>query len=233
MKVRVKIMLIGMGIIIGYICGNAQVTIGSEINPVKGAILDLKNQEADPSTNVTATKGGLLLPRVKLESENTLQPFISTSNSDTKRDHIGLTVYNLTDNGTTFHEGIYLWTGVEWKTLDHANVVFLPTFRLDTVSGNRTINLFDDVYKTNFNPASLTNYVSSHPVAGTRIAFPGFDENAEDFYYVITNYDTAIYTIQSITNEGLMTYSLKPGVTNPPVDALVNAVMIRKKNIGN
>ncbi|MDR2086293.1 MAG: hypothetical protein LBP72_03875 [Dysgonamonadaceae bacterium] len=226
MKTRAKTIIVCVGIIIsGCIRLNAQVTIGCELIPVKGALLDLKTQSPDVD-NVTSTGGGLLLPRVKLLTDHTFDPFTVTADPAIKRDHIGLTVYNLTDDGKTLHEGLYLWTGNEWKTLDYGKVVFLPAFRLDTTQGpTHTINLFADVYKLNFNPpANVTTYVSSSGV-NARVAFPEFDDNATDFYYVVTDYDSVAFNI-SISPAGIMSYSVKTNVS--PANAFVNAVMIRK-----
>jgi hypothetical protein len=110
----------------------AQVTAGSGIEPVKGALLDLKEKTpAAPATdNSTATRG-LLLPRLNLTAAGQLYPmFESTPGSGTAGSdydsgteksaldalHIGLTVYNLTDN-CTFCPGVYAWDGALWQRL--------------------------------------------------------------------------------------------------------------------
>lgn len=107
----------------------AQVVIGTETPPVKGAILELKTQEAG-ADNVTSVKGGLVLPRVKLVSLTTLQPFIDVNDPDwqqntttrVKEKHTGLVVYNLTTT-TPFVEGLYVWNGQGWEMIsaDAAN----------------------------------------------------------------------------------------------------------------
>ncbi|GHV06104.1 hypothetical protein FACS189416_6460 [Bacteroidia bacterium] len=98
----------------------AQVTIGSGEQPVKGAWLDIKEQAAGPG-NVTATTGGLLLSRVKLKDTTTLEPFIPVTDPDwvnhattrIKELHTGLTVYNLA-TATPFRPGVYTWSGRQW-----------------------------------------------------------------------------------------------------------------------
>lgn len=98
----------------------AQVTIGSDEQPVKGALLDIKEQ-ATASDNVTATTGGLVLPRVKLKDTTTLEPFISKDDLDwinhattrIKDLHTGLTVYNLATT-PPFRPGVYVWNGRQW-----------------------------------------------------------------------------------------------------------------------
>ncbi|MDR1715995.1 MAG: fibrobacter succinogenes major paralogous domain-containing protein [Prevotella sp.] len=105
----------------------AQVTIGSEIEPVKGALLDLKEQD-NTSGGITATKG-LALPRIQLTDENMLYPMFETapgsgianSNYDTPEEktsedimHTGLMVYNM-DNCVFCGKGVYAWDGDQWQ----------------------------------------------------------------------------------------------------------------------
>lgn len=100
----------------------AQVTIGSGIPPVKAALLDIKNQEAD-NDNITSNSGGIVLPRVKLVNTDTLEPFILTTdpewtadNSKTRKIHTGLMVYNLNATSGGFQkEGVYIWDGDAWQ----------------------------------------------------------------------------------------------------------------------
>ncbi|GHV06100.1 hypothetical protein FACS189416_6450 [Bacteroidia bacterium] len=105
----------------------AQVTIGMGTPPARAALLELKTQEAanppdaNDEANVTSTRGGLLLPRVKLANPATLEPFISDSDPDwvdstrtrIKELHTGLTVYNLTDDAA-FKLGFHTWNGQRW-----------------------------------------------------------------------------------------------------------------------
>jgi uncharacterized protein (TIGR02145 family) len=111
----------------------AQVTIGSEIAPTKAALLELKTQQknatditsVDDIDNVTSTTGGLLLPRVKLVSTTTMQPFIDpadpewTSTSNKLKERLaGLMVYNLTTAGGVLYPGVWVWNGTQWVTSD-------------------------------------------------------------------------------------------------------------------
>ena len=105
----------------------AQTTIGSGTEPARGALLELKTQEAarpanlSDDANVTSTEGGLLLPRLKLVNPLTLEPMVSSTDPDwldnnltkIKERHVGLTVYNLANN-KDFKPGIYSWNGSRW-----------------------------------------------------------------------------------------------------------------------
>ncbi|MBK5720799.1 fibrobacter succinogenes major paralogous domain-containing protein [Dysgonomonas sp. Marseille-P4677] len=105
----------------------AQVTIGSNIKPNKGSILDIKERQptaGDPDQ--TTANRGLLMPRVTLLSLTELKPMYSyadienTPSGIDEQMHIGLIVYNIIQEicpGTDILEGLYVWQGSEWKLL--------------------------------------------------------------------------------------------------------------------
>lgn len=117
---------------ISFLCStmlNAQVTVGSGNTPNKGALLDIKQYDAeDPETsNTTATKG-LMLPRVNLTEMNNLYPMFienedyknNTGNKKTDEDamHTGLVVYNINmDLCEEIYPGVHTWDGNEWHRI--------------------------------------------------------------------------------------------------------------------
>lgn len=101
----------------------AQVTIGSDANPVNGALLELKQYDAT-TDNQTADKG-LLYPRVILTDKNELYPMYDPSDgdytnpakkADIMKNHTGLTVYNVKENGD-FQQGLHVWNGTAWRKI--------------------------------------------------------------------------------------------------------------------
>jgi hypothetical protein len=104
---------------------HAQVTIGSGIEPIGGALLDLKEKNpANPATDNTTATRGMLLPRVNLTGLNKLYPMFATGYAaaeDAK--HTGLTVYNLKQCDGQFARGVYTWTGAEWVQLTNNPVL--------------------------------------------------------------------------------------------------------------
>jgi len=100
---------------------SGQVTIGSEYEPEKGALLDIKTIKTSNSQpdGVTTDKngGGLLLPRVQLTSKDAL--FFIESNdpqyNTIKLKHTGLLVYNLSTTSDGLKPGIYMWNGTQWQ----------------------------------------------------------------------------------------------------------------------
>ncbi len=96
----------------------AQVTIGSNITPNTGALLDLK-ENANKDTNASK---GLLLPRVMLEDIGNLYPMFTNGDplyTDTEKDlHTGLIVYNLKDDPANgLCPGPYVWENSSWNRL--------------------------------------------------------------------------------------------------------------------
>jgi hypothetical protein len=117
----------------------AQVTIGSGLEPQKGALLDVKSKDAAaPGGETTDTNGGgILMPRVELVNINSLEPFIAAGDQDaaTKANHKGLVVYNLTDTGG-FAAGLYSWDGSQWVTFAGAGGTAYTGTAPVTVTGN-------------------------------------------------------------------------------------------------
>ena len=110
----------------------AQVTVGSLLDPARAALLELKTQQDASLTvangvvhdkNITSTTGGFLLPRVKLVDPATMEPFILTTDpewtsatSTIKLKLAGLMVYNLSTTPSGLIPGICVWDGSKWNT---------------------------------------------------------------------------------------------------------------------
>jgi len=92
----------------------SQVTIGSNSNPLKGALLDLKeNDETDGMSNST---NGLILPRVFLKKIDSLAPMLTgleDNYESLKPRYTGLTVFNVNPD-SPFEKGMYIWDGARW-----------------------------------------------------------------------------------------------------------------------
>lgn len=122
MKTGILFLLIFLSSTINHL--SAQVTIGSGEAPVIAALLEIKDR-ADSTGGVTSTTGGLGMPRVELEQESSLAPFIADSllTPSLMAEHIGLSVYNLTNNDSAryFSKGIYTWDGERWQRQINSN----------------------------------------------------------------------------------------------------------------
>jgi hypothetical protein len=87
---------------------NAQVKIGGDAPPEKGAVLDLKS-------SASGYVGGLLLPRVEIATENAVPTSWVGSGTLDESKLKGLLVF--IDNNTVVSKGIYVWNGTKWKAV--------------------------------------------------------------------------------------------------------------------
>jgi uncharacterized protein (TIGR02145 family) len=98
-----------------------QVTIGSGIEPIQGALLDLKEvQQNDGSANSTK---GLMLPRVELTDLNNLYPmFAAGYDAMENAKHTGLIVYNIHEDACAgIPRGVFVWNGSQWQALGNGS----------------------------------------------------------------------------------------------------------------
>ena len=206
----------------------AQVTIGSEAMPSRAALLDLKDRQTPGLNNETSTTGGLLLPRVLLVSKTTLEPFISTTDSDwtnastskIKEKHTGLQVYNLSVNNG-FTKGLYIWNGLEWEKQDLPDAVieqnvnyffYLPSFNIDIPTvGRKTIDLYAE-YERQFTRSLNQNFISNSNYTLNVLPLAGSDRlyRRDELDYVITDFDDAIIdrNTVSLSNDGILTMNV-------------------------
>lgn len=89
----------------------AQVTIGSSEEPVKGALLDLKEDGT--------TSKGLGLPRVALQAYNKVKMGADAPEYTDKENHMGLVVYNVNPDynqcdTASIPPGLHIWDGQKW-----------------------------------------------------------------------------------------------------------------------
>ncbi len=121
-RLRIFFLLLFWGALI--IVAEAQVTIGSDIPPQEGVLLQL--------TEGAVTVKGLNLPRVILSNKYNLYPmfiddnaggYVNAVKADEDKKHIGLVVYALYKFGDLlipekiYCPGVYLWDGKEWTSL--------------------------------------------------------------------------------------------------------------------
>jgi hypothetical protein len=227
----------------------AQVTIGSLEGPVKGALLDLKEHLNAPDS--TTSTRGLVLPRVRLVSLNTLEPLISLSDSEwlpanqaqTKKEHIGVFVYNLTYT-SPFSVGLYVWNGSIWtKSGAESAYIWMPSFDMPwniTPGTTLSVDLYA-VYLDNLETGAATHnsgtaadnptfghkYVVSSGSTGAVHPFGETTPARTDLAFIITDYDDTVITDVAVSANGLLTY--KTAVAGPPPSSAYVNIMLKKK----
>jgi len=138
----------------------AQVTIGSGIEPSRGALLDLKENENLPANS----QKGLLFPKVSLVSRTSLVPLFQSPLATVQEQEMatGMVVYNVS---STIEEGpgLYVWNGTEWHPLMGSNSGYATFDPIDCdkveVQGYYTV---EDPLNGNTNYLSMQVTVS-HP----------------------------------------------------------------------
>ncbi|MDH6306868.1 hypothetical protein M2459_003505 [Parabacteroides sp. PF5-5] len=239
-KLKLVLLLVAVA---GIGSAYGQVTVGSDVAPAKAALLEIKSQAADATTNVTSTKGGLGLPRVNLVSTTTLQPFIGTSDTEwnstnqaaTKAAHAGLVVYNLTTTGD-FKKGVYVWDGAKWAQIGAGGgdataaekYFYIPSFNIPLKAVGQTdqINLYAE-YVRQFTQTGNTTFVSSN-ASLTKIPSKaaGTLYTASELDYVVTYYDPNTIENVTVSTAGKLSYKVKSQITSPA--SFLNVVFVIK-----
>jgi len=173
----------------------SQVTIGSGAPPHQYALLDL--------TQGVETTKGLLLPRVNLVSEILSTPMTQ---------HVqGMLVYNLVTSDDAVpaenrvYPGVYYNTGDRWERLraTPTNWFYMPSIVINVeTSGEfeidlheRYVHLFEDITPMYTSPGAPTTFKK---ILG-----------ATQIYYYIAGYDAAVFTIDELTEDGLLRYTVR------------------------
>ncbi len=220
-----KLLIVALLLTPLYIC--AQVTVGSGFPPEKAAILDLKTEDGG-NGNINTKYGGLLLPRIEIDTITNLNVFPGITGIDNIQEmkrHTGLMVYNIKrDLEQNVEEGVYVWNGERWEKSTYrsrVNFFYMPSIVVPTtVTGvEQEIDLYDE-YRKQFKTPKIHN-----PAAPDTIPF--FVQRKELNYY-ITDYDSNVFKTGtlSVTDDGKFKYE----VENPAVDgsSFINIVFVIK-----
>jgi hypothetical protein len=104
------IIMIMIMMLSGNYKSSAQLTIGSETEPLPGSLLDLK--EKDAGGDEPNSSKSLGLPRVALSKLSTL----TTDDNSRGMHYVGQLVYNVTEN-EELTKGTYYWDGSKWNKI--------------------------------------------------------------------------------------------------------------------
>lgn len=132
----------------------SQVTIGSGIKPVSGALLDLKENNITNGSNSTK---GLLYPRVYLTDRTSLVDIANgtlTAMEDPAR-HTGLTVYNVNPDFAG-KIGLNVWDGTKWANLKPDTIVSIKRDTIINIRRDTIVNIKRDTVTVNISMEFLT-----------------------------------------------------------------------------
>jgi hypothetical protein len=220
--------------IAGISCFEAkgQVTIGSDIAPLEGVLLDIKTKAGtaglgDATTD--AAGGGLGLPRVALTSVSSLAPFLPSATSAQMKDRTGLMVYNIS-NTSPFKAGVYVWDGEKWNVAGRGvKWFYMPSVNV-TITSTGTGKTFDlyNAYKNQFTKQGNATWASNN----SNLSYVPSPENtglyaSTELDYIITYYDQVVFNNVSVSNSGMLTYDVNTLNTTPKT--YFNVVFVVKK----
>jgi len=224
---KTKGILLFVFIIIPILYIKGQVTVGSNLPPEKAAILDIKSENGGAG-EASSTHGGLLLPRVEIDTITNISIFPGISgmnNVEQKKRHTGLMVYNIKrDLDHNIEEGIYVWNGEKWEKSTYrsrVNFFYMPSIVVPTnVTGQEfEIDLYDE-YQKQFKTPKIHN-----PSAPDTIPF---FLKPKELYYYITDYDPTVFktSSMSITDDGKFKYEVENAATTG--SSFINIVFVIK-----
>ena len=192
----------------------AQVTIGSGIEPNKGALLDLKEKNPeDPDTNNSTANKGLGLPRVNLTTLTAISDISEATGEELA--HTGLMVYNVnTISSANISPGLYIWDGTQWVKSNAASMEFfyMPSFNLPL--GTVSIDNFYPIY-------------SEYVIQFTKAGLPVYAANEIEFR--ITHYEPSLIDNISFPSEYGNQYMKFDIISNQaPEGSFLNIIIVVK-----
>jgi hypothetical protein len=203
-------------ILTGASCFEAkgQVTIGSDIAPLSGVLLDIKSKAGTSGTGDATTDangGGLGLPRVVLTSETSLAPFLPSAIASEMKDRTGLMVYNISTT-SPFKPGVYVWDGTRWNVAGGGvKWFYMPSIHINvTVSAlpqNGSVDLYAQ-YLAQFTKNTGLWKSSNTALANIPVSDSGALYTANQLDYVITYYDNTVFSAVSVNTSGVMNYTV-------------------------
>ncbi|MDR0750506.1 MAG: hypothetical protein LBF62_13185 [Tannerellaceae bacterium] len=193
MKTNTKIKLLLFCLCIGPGL-RAQVSVGTDELPAKGALLQLKDIPGAAPGAKNATKG-LLLPRVELASETELTPMFPGATDAQKKEHAGLLVYNLTET-PPLKEGLMLWDGQMWSQIKYEEVVKEIVIAKKLYTGTKAV----DGNSVKIDNLEITLGSDVHNNNNEYFAYPKFKKQNDNT--VKYSYQMAQYWQSGNTNRG-------------------------------
>ena len=220
-----KLIIVSILFSISILSVSAQVTVGSDVLPIEGALLDIKQNNG---TDANATKG-VVFPRVELQGRASLAPLAANTTANHKS-HTGTVVYNLkaVTGANPLLVGLNVWDGTAWIPIGQQssgpNFFYLPTFQLNISStGSKTVDLYTDVYKKQFSPRPTNpNFNSS---SGINFQIPGVYA-AGDLHYAVLDYDATVIQVTGISAAGVLNYNVLS--TTAPSASYITIVCVVK-----
>lgn len=225
-----KKVILTIGILAGVSSTFAQVgRVGINTDDPK-ATLHIKADKDNKDNNP-----GLIIPDVSKDKLDTGEPVESTlvyysegSNS---------AYINQNDQSTTENigskKGFYYYDGTDWQRIIRKAQFYMPSIVTPTTQGDHSINLYEEYLKqyahknaSNIDTRDNINIPNDRPIASREGASPLKTYRKNDLDYFVVYYDNNVFTNLSITEEGVLTYTVTAeGAKNISAQTFMNIVL--------
>lgn len=228
-----KKVILTIGILAGVSSIFAQVgRVGINTNEPKATL----HIEAYNNKDKKDTNPGLIIPNVSEvntlnnneHEESTLVYYSGGSNS---------AYINQNENSTTENigskKGFYYYDGTDWQRIIRKAQFYMPSIVTPTTQGDHSINLYEEYLKqyahknaSNIDTRDNINIPNDRPIASREGASPLKTYRKNDLDYFVVYYDNNVFTNLSITEEGVLTYTVTAeGAKNISAQTFMNIVL--------
>lgn len=211
-----KKVILTIGILAGVSSTFAQVgRVGINTNNPKATLhIEAYNKDEDNKD----TNPGLIIPNVsmdKLETgeheESTLVYYSGGTNSAYIDQNTGSTTENIGSK-----KGFYYYDGTDWQRIIRKAQFYMPSIVTPTTEGTHTINLYEEYIKqyADSNGSNTSNTSNKQaPNRSWNIQTNNSNNSLktyakDDLDYFVVYYDNNVFTNLSITEEGVLTYTV-------------------------
>ena len=176
---------------------------------------------------------GLIIPDVSKDKLDTGEPVESTlvyysegSNS---------AYINQNDQSTTENigskKGFYYYDGTDWQRIIRKAQFYMPSIVMPTTVGTHTINLYEEYIKQYADSNGSNTFNKQAPNRSWNIQTNNSNNSLKtyaknDLDYFVVYYDNNVFTDPSITEEGVLTYTVTAeGAKNISAQTFMNIVL--------
>lgn len=223
-----KKVILTIGILAGVSSTFAQVgRVGINTDDPK-ATLHIKADKDNKDNNP-----GLIIPDVSKDKLDTGEPVESTlvyysegSNS---------AYINQNDQSTTENigskKGFYYYDGTDWQRIIRKAQFYMPSIVMPTTVGTHTINLYEEYIKQYADSNGSNTFNKHAPNRSWNIQTNNSNNSLKtyaknDLDYFVVYYDNNVFTDLSITEEGVLTYTVTAeGAKNISAQTFMNIVL--------
>lgn len=223
-----KKVILTIGILAGVSSTFAQVgRVGINTDDPK-ATLHIKADKDNKDNNP-----GLIIPNVSMDKlnaegheESTLVYYSDGSNSTYINQNTGSTTENIGSK-----KGFYYYDGTDWQRIIRKAQFYMPSIVMPTTVGTHTINLYEEYIKQYADSNGSNTFNKQAPNRSWNIqtnnsnnSLKTYDKN--DLDYFVVYYDNNVFTDLSITEEGVLTYTVTAeGAKNISAQTFMNIVL--------